>query len=99
MIFTGDSVTLTTAAGPFMGADAPTTPADPAAVTLVVIDPAGNSTSYTYAAAQITKVGAGVYSKTVVCPMAGKWHARIIGAGGITKSDDVSWTVRAPFGQ
>jgi hypothetical protein len=56
---------------------------DPTTVTLKVEDPAGTETSYTYAAATITKSGTGIYTKNVACTLAGTWKYRWIGTGAV----------------
>ena len=94
--YTGDPVTLTTAAVPFATAAAPTTPADPTTVTVIVTDPTGTATTYTYAGGTVTKASTGVYTKTGTCSTAGRWHAKIIGTGTVAKTETVTWDVEAP---
>jgi len=50
--------------------------ADPATITLAVTDPAGTTTTYTFAAAQITKVAVGHYTKAVTPNARGVWRGR-----------------------
>lgn len=50
-----------------------TTPTDPGTVSLAVTTPAGVTTTYTFAAAQITKTSTGVYTKTLTPDAAGTW--------------------------
>lgn len=94
--YTGDPVTLTTAAKPFATAGAPTTPADPTAVSITVTDPAGTATTYTWAGATVTRVSAGIFTKTITCTTAGRWHATITGTGTVAKTETVDWDVEAP---
>jgi hypothetical protein len=67
---------------------------DPTTVTLTVVDPAGASTSYTYAGATITRTGAGAYSKDVACASAGRWQAVWTGTGTASDIVPVTWEVR-----
>ena len=69
------------------------TPTDPSTVSVVVTDPEGNQTTYTYAAEQITRTSAGVYTISIGCTLDGLWVYTWIGTG--TASDVVSgtWTV------
>lgn len=46
---------------------------DPATVSLTVTDPTGAVATYTYAAAQITKIATGEYSKDITANAAGAW--------------------------
>ncbi len=67
---------LATLTNTFTVAGAPT---DPSTVSLVVTDPTQASTTYTYAAAQITKTGTGVYTKDIPCTLAGTWTYEWVG--------------------
>ena len=69
------------------------TPTDPSTVSVVVTDPEGNQTTYTYAAEQITCTSAGVYQLNVECTTDGLWSYVWIGTG--TAADVVAgtWTV------
>lgn len=58
-------------------------PTDPTTVTLKVQDPSGNTDIYTYAAAQITKDGTGIYSKTITLDEAGWWVYEWTGTGAV----------------
>jgi hypothetical protein len=66
---------------------------DPTTISLAVTTPAGVPTTYTYAAAQITRTGVGAYSKDIACSEAGTWSYVWTGTG--TASDVVAgnWTV------
>jgi hypothetical protein len=69
------------------------TATDPTTITLTVTTPSGTATSYTYAASEITRTSAGVYTKDVACTEAGTWLYLWVGTG--TASDAVAgtWTV------
>ena len=54
---------------------------DPTTVSLTVKDPAGTSTTYTYALAQLTKSATGIYYRDVTMATAGKWLYRFAGTG------------------
>lgn len=95
--YAGDSVILTTESQPFALADTPTVPADPTTIAMTVIDPAGTSSTYTYALGQVTKVSTGVYRKTVACPITGRWRANIVGGGAVSKTAKVYWDVHDPL--
>jgi len=67
---------------------------DPTTVSLTVVDPAGTSTTYTYAAAAITRTSAGLYTKDVACTLAGRWQAVWTGTGTASDVVPVMWDVR-----
>lgn len=46
---------------------------DPSTISLAVTTPAGVTTTYTYAAAEITKTAVGIYTKTITASAAGTW--------------------------
>lgn len=71
----GDTVTLTNT---FKVSGTAT---DPTAVSLVVTDPAGTATTYTYAGATITKSSTGVYTKNITASTAGRWSYAWTGTG------------------
>jgi hypothetical protein len=54
---------------------------DPGTVTLVVKDPSGTRTTYTYAQGQITRVGTGDYKKAVIGNLEGDWYYWWYGTG------------------
>lgn len=68
---------------------------DPTTVSLAVTDPTGTATTYTYAAAQITRSSAGVYTKDVSCPTAGEWAYVWTGTGTASDVTAGSWTVQS----
>lgn len=89
-IFYDNAAELATLTNAFAVAAAPT---DPTAVSLTITTPAGVATTYTYAAAEITKSGTGIYTKDLACSEAGVWLYLWTGTG--TASDAVAgtWTV------
>jgi hypothetical protein len=62
-------------------------PADPSAVTLKIITPAGVVTTYTYPA-DITKESTGVYYKEIPSDQSGDWHYKWTGTGAVPASDE-----------
>ncbi len=71
----GDTVTLTNT---FKVAGTAT---DPTTITLVVTDPAGTATTYTYAGATITRTSTGLYTKNIAASTAGRWSYAWTGTG------------------
>src|SRR5262245_40192263 len=65
-------------------------PTDPATISLTVTDPTQTATTYTFAAAQITKVSTGVYTKDIPCTIAGTWT--YTWTGTTTASDVIAGT-------
>ena len=61
--------------------DADGTLTDPTTVTLTVKDPGGTSTSYTYAAGQLTRVSAGRFYRDVTMDTEGTWLYKFVGTG------------------
>lgn len=66
---------------------------DPTTVTLTITTPAGVATSYTYAAAEITKTATGVYTKDIPCTEAGEWQYVWTGTGSASDVQAGTWTV------
>lgn len=58
-----------------------TTPTDPTTITAKVRNAAGTVTTYTYAAAQITKDSTGVYHLDITVNLSGTWVYRFEGTG------------------
>lgn len=71
------------------------TPTDPTTISLVITDPTGTATTYTYAAAQITRSGTGVYTKDIPCSAAGVWTYVWIGTGAASDVTAGTWTVQS----
>ena len=80
--FKGQTVRIT---GTFSVAGTAT---DPDTVTLTVRNPAGLETSYIYAAAQISRVSAGVYYANVSLDKAGRWIYKWEGTGEVPASTE-----------
>lgn len=69
------------------------TPTDPTTISLIVTDPEGTATTYTFADTQITKVSTGVYRKAIGCSIAGEWTYQWVGTGTVVDTDAGTWTV------
>jgi hypothetical protein len=74
---------------------------DPTTVSLVVTDPDGNATTYTYGASQIDRASAGAYSKDISCSStnAGRWIAEFVGTGAASDVEPLTWTTYEPARQ
>lgn len=59
------------------------TPADPTAVVLVVTNPAGTPTTYTYALAQVVKDSTGNYHYDITVSTEGQWFYSWTGTGAV----------------
>lgn len=57
------------------------TATDPTTVTLVVTDPSGSATTYTYAGSTVTKDSTGTYHRDVTVSSAGVWSWKWVGTG------------------
>lgn len=84
---TGDTVTLTNT---FKVSGTAT---DPTTVALAVTDPAGTTTTFTYAGGTITKSATGVYYKNVTASAAGVWSFTWTGTGAAADVATDSFTV------
>lgn len=69
------------------------TATDPTTVSLTITTPAGVPTTYTYAAAQITRTGTGAYSKDIACSESGTWQYVWTGTGTVSDVVAGTWTV------
>lgn len=68
---------------------------DPTTVTLKVKDPSGTSSTYTYAAAQVTRDSLGVYRKDIDTALKpGKWLYRWESTGQYQAAGDNAFIVR-----
>lgn len=85
----GDTVTLTNT---FKVSGTAT---DPSTVSLVVTDPAGTATTYTYAGATITKSSTGVYTKNITASTAGLWAYTWTGTGTAADVESGTFEVHA----
>jgi hypothetical protein len=72
------------------------TPTDPTTITLTITDPTGAATAYTYGAGQITRSGAGVYTKDVTCSTSGTWAYLWEGTGSASDAEAGTWQVDDP---
>lgn len=66
---------------------------DPTTVSLSVTTPSGVTTTYTYAASEITKNGTGDYQKLIACSEDGDWLAVWTGTGAAADVQEVRWQV------
>ncbi|GGK32138.1 hypothetical protein GCM10010124_26160 [Pilimelia terevasa] len=69
------------------------TPTDPTTVSLTVTTPTGASTTYTHAAGEITRTGAGGYTKDIASSEAGAWAYVWTGTGAASDTVAGTWTV------
>jgi hypothetical protein len=69
------------------------TATDPTAISLAVTTPAGTTSTYTYALAEITKTGTGVYTKDIPCTEDGVWQYVWTGTGPASDVVAGTWTV------
>ena len=68
---------------------------DPDTLSLTVTDPNGGSNTYTYAAAQITRTSAGLFTKTIYCDLPGDWRYEFLAATSLLRKKTVGqFTVR-----
>jgi hypothetical protein len=61
--------------------DSTDTLVDPSTVTLKVLDPSGNTDTYTYGGGTITKDSTGIYSKALTWDEPGEWRCEWIATG------------------
>jgi hypothetical protein len=66
---------------------------DPTTITLVVTDPLGVATTYTYAGGTVTRTSAGVYTKDISCATVGTWSYVWTGTGSASDVVGGTWTV------
>lgn len=66
---------------------------DPTTISLTVTTPSQSSTTYTYAASQITRTGTGAYYKNVTCNEAGTWTYKWVGTGAAEDTVPGTWEV------
>jgi hypothetical protein len=67
---------------------------DPGAVALSVRAPDGTTTTYTHAAAEVTKTATGAYYRDVPLTAAGSWYWRWVGSGSNAAAAEGSISVR-----
>lgn len=66
---------------------------DPSSITLYVRNPAGTTSTYTYAATEIVRESEGVYTKNVTLDAPGTWYYRFKGEGSLKVAGWTSITV------
>lgn len=66
---------------------------DPTTISLAITSPSGTSTTYTFAASEITKTGTGAYRKDIACTEAGIWTYTWTGTGTASDVEGGTWTV------
>jgi hypothetical protein len=69
------------------------TATDPTTISLAVTTPAQVTTTYTFAAGEITKVSTGVYRKDITCNEDGEWSFVWTGTGTASDAEAGTWTV------
>jgi hypothetical protein len=70
-------------------------PVDPTGIKLRLIDPAGTEVDYTYGAAELTKISAGIYEKQIEANTPGIWKYRFEGTGIIYAAKESQFLVTA----
>lgn len=70
--------------------------ADPTTVTLIVTDPSGQRTIYTYAESTVTKSSTGVYYRDIPLVLPGEWSIRWTGTGTVAATKRSTIRVRNP---
>lgn len=88
----GDTLRIQTTT-PF--ATAAGTATDPTTVTLTLREPDGTETSWTYAAAELTKAAAGDFYRDVTVDQAGTHYWRFVGTGTVASADEGFFVVQS----
>src|SRR5688572_22094138 len=71
---------------------------DPTTITLKVLDPSGNTDTYTFAGGTVSKDSTGSYYKDVTVDEAGRWLAWWESTGSGQGGEPTQWTVEGnPF--
>lgn len=68
-------------------------PTDPTTISLTITDPTGAATTYTFAAAQITRNGTGDYQKDIASSINGTWTYEWTGTGAASDVQAGTWEV------
>jgi hypothetical protein len=68
---------------------------DPTTITLKVRKPDATISTYTYAAAQLTRESAGVFVKSITLDTSGVWTYRFEGTGAVVAADEELLVVEA----
>lgn len=66
---------------------------DPTTVSLIITTPAQVSTTYTWAASEITKTSTGVFTKNITCNEDGTWTYEWVGTGAASDDTAGTWEV------
>jgi hypothetical protein len=66
---------------------------DPTAISLTVTDPTGAATTYTFAASEITRTAAGIYTKDIASSIAGTWTYQWDGTAAASDTVVGTWHV------
>lgn len=61
---------------------------DPTTTSLVVQEPDGTRTTYTYAGGGVTKHSSGVFYRDIALSMPGEWTIRWVGTGSAAATDE-----------
>jgi len=70
------------------------TATDPTTISLVITDPDGDETTYTYAESEITRTGPGAYRKDITCDNDGTWTYEWVGTGAAVDTEVGTWDVQ-----
>lgn len=71
--------------------------ADPATVSFIVRDPTGTETTYTYAAATVSKASVGVFFRLHVPDAGGHWRWRAVSTGDPATVEEDAFYVKEPW--
>lgn len=66
---------------------------DPTTVSLIITTPTGTETTYTWAASEITRTSAGVFTKNIACTEDGTWTFQWVGTGAASDTETGTWDV------
>lgn len=72
-------------------------PADPSTIMLLTANPLGTVATYVFGVASITRVPTGAYYFDLVGNVAGTWHYRWHGTGGVTSNEEWGFIVDRSF--
>ena len=68
---------------------------DPTATSLLVIEPDGTRTTYTYAGGGVTKHSSGVFYRDIALDASGEWTIRWAGTGAAAATDETMIKAKA----
>lgn len=72
-------------------------PGDPSTIMFLVANPLGSVATYAYGSASVTRVPTGAYYVEIVPSIAGTWHYRAHGTGGIQANEEHAFIVDRSF--